>query len=91
MERPAIRTTSEKVYLATKAALKRADELGAESIAFSGMGTGVGGLSFEEAAKAMMKAMKEFDLISNSLKKIILCDLNPNMTGAWKSVLEAKN
>jgi O-acetyl-ADP-ribose deacetylase (regulator of RNase III) len=84
-------TTSEKVYLATKAALKRADELGAESIAFSGMGTGVGGLSFEEAAKAMVKAVKEFEPISSSLKEIVLCDLNPYMTRAWKSVLEAKN
>ena len=58
MERPAMRTTGEKVYLATKAALARADEIGARSIAIPGMGTGVGAVSYVDAARAMVRASR---------------------------------
>ena len=50
-----MRTNAEKVRAATKAALEKADELGISTIAFPGMGTGVGGLEPHAAAKAMVK------------------------------------
>jgi len=55
MERPAMRTTLDKVRAATRAALLEADKLGVKEIAFPGMGTGVGGLDPREAAKAMVE------------------------------------
>ncbi len=59
MERPAERTTALKVYLATKAALRKAKELGLREIALSAMGAGVGGLSVRESVKSMAKAIEE--------------------------------
>lgn len=87
MERPAMPTTKEKVYLATKAALDCAEQAGVESIVLPGMGTGVGGVSFEGAAEAMIKALKEFAPAARSLKKIVLCDLNKEMADAWARAL----
>ncbi len=74
MEKPAMLTTTEKVKKAVLAALKLAEEKGLESIAFPGMGTGVGGLSAEEGANAMRDAIIEFKK-SNAfrhLRRIIL-------------------
>lgn len=88
MERPAMRTTSEKVYLATKAALDCADTVGAGSIAIPGMGTGVGGVPHRSAAKAMAKALKEFTPVVKSLKEIVLCDLDDKMVNAWRDALK---
>lgn len=87
MERPAMRTTSEKVYLATKAALECADAIGARSIAIPGMGTGVGGVSYRGAAKAMVKALREFAPAAKSLKEIIFCDFSDEMVNAWENTL----
>jgi O-acetyl-ADP-ribose deacetylase (regulator of RNase III) len=60
MERPAMLTTYEKVYKATLAALESAYNHGIKKISFPAMGTGVGGLSYSEAAKAMLSAIKDF-------------------------------
>jgi len=83
MERPAMRTTGEKVYQATLAALRAADKVGARDIVIPGMGTGVGRVSHEDAARWMIKAIKEFSP-AESLKKIILCDLGGGMVNAWR-------
>lgn len=82
MERPAMPTTAEKVYQATKAALLCAEEVGARDLVLPGMGTGVGGVSPTDAAEAMMRAIGEFK--AKSLKRIILCDIDKEMVKAWK-------
>lgn len=61
MERPAEKIPLENVKLATKAALSLAKKLGVKSIAFPGMGTGVGGIKPEDAAKAMVEECKKFE------------------------------
>lgn len=58
MEKPAQRTTATAVGKATAAALDAALKLGVRTIAFPGMGTGVGGVSAREAAQAMASAAK---------------------------------
>lgn len=60
MEKPAARIPLENVRLATRAALELAKKLGIRSIAFPGMGTGVGGISPEDAAKVMVEECKRF-------------------------------
>jgi O-acetyl-ADP-ribose deacetylase (regulator of RNase III) len=87
MERPAMRTNPEKIRHATLAALRCADGVGAQSIAIPGMGTGVGGVSFEDAAEAMVTALREFSSEAKSLKKVLLCDLGEAMVKAWKKAL----
>jgi len=59
MERPAMRIGAENVRLAVSAALKCADELKLKNMAFPGMGTGVGGLALEEAAKVMINETRK--------------------------------
>jgi O-acetyl-ADP-ribose deacetylase (regulator of RNase III) len=83
MERPAMRTTGEKVYRATKAAFECAEAAGAKSIVIPGMGTGVGMVSCENAARAMVKAIKELSKSAGYLREIFLCDLDYNMVVAW--------
>jgi len=57
MERPAMRTTPEKVEAAAYAALKEASRLGVDCVAFPAMGAGVGGLDAEESMSAMLRAL----------------------------------
>ena len=83
MERPAMRTNSEKVYSATFAALKCAEGIGATSIAIPGMGTGVGGVPHAAAARAMVKAIKDFTLAAASPLEVVLCDVHKEMVKAW--------
>ena len=85
MEQPAIRIPSENIYKATKATLDIAEKEGFESIAIPGMGTGVGGVAVENAAKKMMQAIKEFK--GTNLKKIILVDIDGEMVSAWEEQL----
>jgi O-acetyl-ADP-ribose deacetylase (regulator of RNase III) len=87
MERPAMRTDPEKVRRATLAALRCAEGVGARSLAIPGMGTGVGGVSFEDAAGAMVRAIREFGNEAESLGKVLLCDLDERMVKAWKAEL----
>ena len=88
MELPAMPTTPDKVYRATKAALLCAEKVGAKSMVMPGMGTGVGGVPPEEAAEAMLKAIKEFSSDTKSMKKVVLCDIDKGMVEAWKIVLK---
>ena len=72
MVEPAGRANEEKVRVATLAALKCAEEKGAKSIAFPGMGTGVGGLSYKIAVEAMVEAIKDFTSRGVKINEIIL-------------------
>ena len=72
MERPAMRTTVDKIRQATIAALKLAEELGLKSLAFPGMGTGVGGVNPQDAAKAMVQAIKEHMEMGSNISYVLL-------------------
>ncbi|MDJ0274307.1 MAG: macro domain-containing protein [Nitrososphaerota archaeon] len=60
MERPSGETSPEKVYRATLAALRAAASVGARSVSFPGMGTGVGGLDPVVAGRMMARAVLDF-------------------------------
>jgi len=85
MEEPAMETTEEKVRKAVRASLELADKLGFESIAMPGMGTGVGRLPKDIAARAMVEEIKAFKPVS--LKKVILIDLDSQMVEEWRKNL----
>ena len=87
MERPAMPSSPEKVKKATFAAVTLAREKGFKSIAIPGMGTGVGGVSHQDAAKAMIEAIIE---ASPEDLEIILVDIDERMVSAWQKVLEDK-
>lgn len=83
MEQPAMPTNRNKVGLATKGALECAHELGIDSIAFPGMGTGVGGLDVKDAAEVMVGEIKRHIESGTSLKKIMLVGFNSALTAAF--------
>jgi len=88
MTRPAMPTNKENVRLATRAALECASRLGVTSVAFPGMGTGVGGLSLEKAAEDMVAEIKRHIESGTSLKNIILVGFNTDLTRAFEKSLQ---
>jgi O-acetyl-ADP-ribose deacetylase (regulator of RNase III) len=85
MERPAMDTNKQKVGLATRGALECARQLSVTSVAFPGMGTGVGGLSVEEAAEVMVSEIKRHVESGTSLKKVILVGFSTDLTNAFRT------
>ncbi len=87
MERPAMRIHRENAQLATKGALECAEQLKIRSVAFPGMGTGVGGLRLEEAAQAMVQEIKGHIDKGTILKQIILVGFTEDLTQAFQNAL----
>jgi len=90
MERPAMPTNKQKVGLATRGALECARQLGITSIAFPGMGTGVGGLSLEEAADVMVDEVKRHVESGTLLKKMVLVGFGSDLTEAFARAVQNK-
>lgn len=84
MERPAMRIGKRNVGLSVRGALKCAEGLEIRSIAFPGMGTGVGGLSLEEAARTMVNEAKEHIGKRTNLKQIIFIGFEEDLTYAFE-------
>lgn len=85
MPQPAMRIPAKNVGLATRAALRLADEKAVESLAMPGMGTGVGGVAPADAAAAMLREIKAFS--AQTLRVVILVDVDPAMVDAWQQQL----
>jgi len=84
MKQPAMRISVENVKHATQAALKLGVELKLKSIAIPGMGTGVGRVPVEDAAKAIVCIAKEFE---NKFEKIVLIDRTEEMVDSFNRFL----
>jgi O-acetyl-ADP-ribose deacetylase len=85
MEKPAEKTNAEKVFRAATAAIELAKKKGIKSLAFPGMGTGVGKLSPEDAAKSMVDAIRNFG--DKKIETVYLVDLNDDMISAFKKAV----
>jgi O-acetyl-ADP-ribose deacetylase len=83
---PGMRIPSANVGRATKAALSLADERGFDSMAIPGMGTGVGGVAPADAAREMIRAIKNFS--ADRLRAVVLIDVDPSMVDAWRECVE---
>jgi len=88
MERPAMRIDERNVRLSMNGALKCAEGLGIRSIAFPGMGTGVGGLSFKEAARVMVNEVKERINKNTTLRQIVLVGFKDDLTRAFERAVD---
>jgi O-acetyl-ADP-ribose deacetylase (regulator of RNase III) len=84
MNQPAMRIGVDNVQLAIRAALKKAEELKIKTIAIPGMGTGVGGVSENDAARAMINVTKEFE---DKFEKIMLIGFNDSLIKAFYDYL----
>lgn len=88
MERPAMRIGERNVRLSVRGALKCAEGLEIRSVAFPGMGTGVGGLSLEEAARAMVNEVKEHIDKRTTLKQIVFIGFKEDLTHAFERAVD---
>lgn len=89
MEKPTQQIPAENIEKATSAALELGNRLGAKSIAFPGMGTGVGGVSKSEAVQAMIRAIRRFTKDKEGSKtlrieKIILIGYDDELTAEFR-------
>ena len=85
MSQPGMRIPPTNVARATRAALALADERGFESIGLPGMGTGVGGVSHDEAARTMVQAITAHS--PRTITSVILVDVDQAMVAAWRRQL----
>ncbi len=85
MPEPSMRIPAQNVRLATRAALRLADERGFVSLAIPGMGTGVGRVDPGEAAEGMVAEIRGFH--PQFLQTVTLVDVDPVMVRAWQSAL----
>ncbi|UCB57993.1 MAG: macro domain-containing protein [Thermoplasmatales archaeon] len=84
MRQPAMRINVENVKAATQAAFKLGIKLGLRTIAIPGMGTGVGGVPVDDAAKLIVNISKKF---IEEFDKIFLIDRNEEMIEAFRKYL----
>ena len=84
MTRPAMATSLDNVKAATKGALECAQQLRIQSLALPGLGTGVGGLEFQGAAKAIVEEIKSHIEAGTTIKQIILVGFNSDITKAFE-------
>lgn len=65
------RTSGPVIEAATRAAMRRAGELGLASIAFPALGTGVGGFSLDESAMITVRAVRDELARSPTIDEVI--------------------
>ena len=87
MVNPAERTDAEAVRKATVAALLAADKEGFSTLAFPGMGTGVGRVPLDVAASTMAKAIQSFQ--AKHLKEVTLIGIDREMVEAFRKAAKA--
>ena len=87
MEMPAMRIDKRNVQSAVRGALECAKQLKINTIAFPGMGTGVGGLSLEEAARTIVNEIKKHIDEGTSLNRIVLVGFSENLTHAFEKAI----
>ncbi len=85
MEAPGMRIGVENVRRATRAALIAAAHHGFETIALPGMGTGVGGVALDEAARAMVDELRVHKQARPST--VYLVGLSDEMVNAFADAL----
>jgi O-acetyl-ADP-ribose deacetylase (regulator of RNase III) len=84
MEKPAMRIGVDNVRLATKAALELGFKLNLKTIAIPGMGTGVGMVPVDDAAKAISAIAKNYE---SQFEEIILIDRNDEMINSFEKFI----
>lgn len=81
-----LKTSEELVYECTLSSLELAEELGLSSLAFPAIGTGVGGLSIGDCARAMHRALEEFAPGAELLEEVHFVIFNKHDMEEFRSV-----
>ena len=89
MTRPAMRIDPSSVKRATEAALSLAKELRLATISIPGMGTGVGGVSYKDATRVMIEAIRNHANSGTTLTEIHLVARDKLLFEALRGELSA--
>ena len=73
---------------ATRSALKKADEVGAASVALPALGTGVGGFPIQRAARVMAEEAVAFGRTAQSVERVVFVARNEEARGAFADALD---
>ncbi len=81
-------TDARKIASSTTASLRRADEVGARSISFPAIGTGVGGFPLDEAARVMIGAAVSYSRKGTNVRLIRFTLFDEEAERAFERSLE---
>jgi len=84
MTRPAMAASLEDVKAATRAALACAQRIRLSSLAFPGLGTGVGGLNPQDVANVMIEEIATHIDTGTTIRQIILVGYNVDLARAFE-------
>jgi O-acetyl-ADP-ribose deacetylase (regulator of RNase III) len=81
-------TSAEVIRRATASTLRRADELGARSLALVAFGTGVGGFPLDEAARIEVEEVRRHLDAGSSLERIVFAVRGAEAREAFERAIE---
>jgi O-acetyl-ADP-ribose deacetylase len=87
MHDPGGTTDAATVEAATRSTLRRAEELGARSLALVAFGTGVGGFGLEEAARIEVAAVREHLGAASRLERVVFAVRGDEARRAFEDAL----
>jgi O-acetyl-ADP-ribose deacetylase (regulator of RNase III) len=83
-----LQTDERLIRAATRSALKKADDVGAASVALPALGTGVGGFAIERAARVMAEEAVAFGRTAQSVERVVLVARSEEARRAFEEALE---
>ena len=85
------KTDAGAISRATRAALENAEAIGLKSIAFPALGTGVGGMPYDEAARAMLRTTLKYLSARETprLKRVVFVLYDDAAAESFRKVLSA--
>jgi O-acetyl-ADP-ribose deacetylase len=83
-------TSAEIIREATASTLRKADELGAKSLALVAFGTGVGGFAVEEAARIEVEEVRRHLEEGSGLERVVFAILGDEARRAFEEALAAR-
>jgi O-acetyl-ADP-ribose deacetylase (regulator of RNase III) len=86
-----LQTDAQKIVLATRNSLLRADELGIKSLAFPALGTGVGGFPLDECARIMISQVLEYSAGKTGLERVVFVLYDQPAYEAFQQELKAQS
>jgi O-acetyl-ADP-ribose deacetylase (regulator of RNase III) len=82
-------TSADIIRRATAATLRKADDLGARSVALVAFGTGVGGFSMEEAAQIEVEEVRRHLAGGSNLERVVFALHGEPARAAFQSAIDA--
>ena len=86
---PDRRTSAAAIEAATRSAMREADRLGCETVAFPALGTGVGGFPLDEAAEITLRVVRQELAAGSTIARVIFALRGAAPYAAFQAALGA--